>query len=81
LNLENDALRSRHQGVVEASVERTVAGYGSTNADHCHDQRGCAKDEERHLAAGARQKRLDPFAPELVAERHGYFALGASASR
>jgi hypothetical protein len=37
LNLQNDALRSRHQGVVETSIEGTVAGHGPTNANHRHD--------------------------------------------
>jgi hypothetical protein len=46
LDFENDALRSRHKGVVETSVEGTIAGNGSTNANHRHDERGCAKDKE-----------------------------------
>jgi hypothetical protein len=81
LNLQNDALGSGDQGVVEASVEGAIAGYRPTNANHRHDQRGGTENKERHLAAGARQQRLDPLAPEFVAERHGYFAFGASANR
>ena len=81
MNLQNDALRSRHQGVVETSIEGAIAGDGPTNANHRHNQRRCAKNEDRHLATGAREKRLDPLAAELVAKRHNYFAFGASANR
>ena len=81
MNLQNDALRSRHQGVVKTSIEGAIASHGPTNANHRHDQRRCAKNEYRHLATGAREKRLDPLAAELVAKRHNYFAFGASANR
>ena len=81
MNFENDALRSSDQSVVEPGVEGTIASYRPTNANHRHDERGGAENEERHLTTGAGQERLDPFTPELVAERHDYFSFGASAKR
>jgi hypothetical protein len=81
LNFKDDALRPRHQCVVESGVEGTIAGYRPTNTNHRHDERGGTENEERHLATGARQECLDPFTPELVAERHDYFSFGASAKR
>jgi hypothetical protein len=81
LDFENDTLRSGDQGVVEAGVKSTIAGYRSTNANHRHDERGSAENEERHLATGARQERLDPLASEFVTERHVYLTFGASANR
>ena len=81
MDLNDDALRPRHQGVVEARIKCAVSGNGSTNAHDRYDQRRCAEDEERHLAASARQERLDPLAPEFVAEWHDYFSFGASAKR
>jgi hypothetical protein len=46
LNHDHDAFRPRHKGVVEASVERAIAGYGPTNTDHRHDERCCAENEK-----------------------------------
>jgi hypothetical protein len=81
LDFDDDALRPCHQSVVETRIKCAVSGNGSTNADHRYDHGGCTKNEERHLAASARQERLYPLTPEVIAERHGYFAFGASANR
>ena len=77
----DDAFRPRHEGVVEASVERAIAGNGPTNTNHRHDQRCCTENEERHLATSAREERLDPLAAEFVTKRHDYFSFGASDKR
>jgi hypothetical protein len=81
LDHNHNAFRTRNKGVVEASVEGTIAGYRPTNTNHRHDERGGTENEERHLATGARQECLDPFTPELVAKRHDYFSFGASDKR
>ena len=81
MDFANDALRSRHEGVVESSVKGTIASHGPADANHRHNQGGNTEDEERHLTTGARQERLNPFTLELVAERHDYFSFGASAKR
>jgi hypothetical protein len=81
LDHNDDAFRPRHECVIKASVERAITSNGPTNADDRHDQCRCAKDEEGHLATGAREERLNPLTAEFVAKRHDYFSFGASAKR
>jgi hypothetical protein len=81
LDHENDAFRPRHQRIIETCVERAIASQRPANADHRHNQRRGAQNEERDLAAGAGEQRLNPLTAEITTERHGYFSFGASAKR
>jgi ATPase subunit of ABC transporter with duplicated ATPase domains len=81
LNLQNDALRPCHKGVVETRVKRAIAGYRPTNANHRHDQCCCTENEERHLATSAREERLDELDPTTFESRAAELLHGLGFSR
>jgi hypothetical protein len=56
LDLNHDALGAGAQGVIKTGIKRAVPRDGTTNANHGDDQGSCTKNEDRDLAACARQK-------------------------